>query len=72
LQPIAYSKDRYSELENGRVYVRCVCFVHGIRSSRENNAFWFPGQLSQLLGAREHLRVDIKLTQSSCNQVRVL
>jgi hypothetical protein len=43
LQSIAYSQNWYAEFEDSRVDVWRIGVVHGIRSSRQDNSFGFPG-----------------------------
>jgi hypothetical protein len=46
--------------------------VDGVWTTRENNTSGLPRKLGELLGAREHLRVDIDLTETAGDEVRVL
>ena len=46
--------------------------VDGVRATGEDDSLGFPVEVSDLLGAWEHLCVDVELSESSGDQVRVL
>lgn len=52
--------------------MRCVSIIHRVRTSRENDTLGFPREVGNLLSAGEHLGVDIELTKTASDQVRVL
>lgn len=72
LQAVAYTQDRHAQVEIGRVYVRRTLFVHRVRASGQDDTGGLPGKISQLLGAGKHLRVDIELSETASDQMRIL
>lgn len=46
--------------------------VHGVGAPRQDNALWLVWKVCKLLGAWEHLRVDVKLTEATSDQMTVL
>jgi hypothetical protein len=69
LQTVADSQDRDTELEEGGVDVRSILFVNGVGTTRQDNSLGLPGQIGQLLGARQHLGVDVDLAETAGDEV---
>lgn len=46
--------------------------VDRVRRARENNTLGCERKIGDLLGARQHLSVDIELTETAGDEVRVL
>ena len=72
LETVADSQNRDTQLEEGGVNVGGALLVDGVGTSREDDTLGLPGQLGELLGTREHLRVDIDLSEATGDQVGVL
>jgi len=72
LETVADAQDGDPELEDARVDMRGALLVNGERTSREDHTLGLPGQLGDLLGAREHLGVDIELAEASRDEMGVL
>jgi hypothetical protein len=72
LQPITYSKDWDSQLEDCWVDMWRISFVNRIRPTGEYDTFQFPGKLRNLLGTGQQFRVDIQLSQATCDEVGIL
>jgi hypothetical protein len=49
-----------------------ISFVNGIRPTGEYDTFQFPGKLRNLLGTGQQFRVDIQLSQATCDEVGIL
>lgn len=69
LQTVADSQNGDTELEEGGVDVRSVLLVDGIRTTGQDDTLGLPGQVGQLLGARQHLGVDIDLAKTAGDEV---
>lgn len=72
LQSVADSQDGDTEFEESRVDVRGVLLVDGVRAARQDDTRWLPSQIGQLLGAGQHFRVDIDLTEPSGQKVSTM
>lgn len=72
LETVADSQNGNAQLEEGGVNVGGALLVDGVGAAREDDTLGLPGQLGELLGAREHLRVDIDLSETTGDQVGVL
>ena len=66
------TQDWDTKLENSRVNVWGVIPVYRVWATREDNTFWRPRKLSELLGAGEHLGVDIELAEATGDKMGVL
>lgn len=65
LETVADTEDRDAELEEGGVNMRGVFLVDGVWPPRQDDTLGLPAQVSQFLGAREHLGVDIDLAEAA-------
>ena len=72
LHTVADTEDRNVQVEHGWVDVGGVVGVHRVWATGENDTLGLPGELSDLLGAWEHLSVDVELSESSGDEVGVL
>jgi len=52
--------------------VRRIGVVNGVGAAGQDDAFGLPVELGDLLGARQHFRVDIEFSQTARNEVSVL
>lgn len=62
LETVANSQNGDAQFEEGGVDVGGTLLVHGVRTTGQDDTLGLPGQIGELLGAREHLRVDIDLS----------
>lgn len=69
LQTVADSQNGDTELEEGRVDVRSILLVDGVGTTGQDDTLGLPSQVGQLLSARQHLRVDIDLTETAGDKV---
>jgi len=69
LQTVADSQNRDAEIEEGRVDMRSILLVYGVGATRQDDSLGLPSQIGQLLGAREHLGVDIDLAETAGDEV---
>lgn len=69
LKAVAYSEDRYVQVEVCWVDMGCAFFVDAGGSARQDDASRLPVEVGKLLGAREHLRVDMEISEAAGNQV---
>lgn len=69
LETVANSENRDAQFEEGRVDMGRTLLVNGVRTTGQDDTLRLPGQLGELLGAWEHLRVDIDLSQTAGNKV---
>jgi len=72
LHTVADTQDGDAKLEDVEVNVRSVLVVDRVRTARENDTLGLPGELGDLLSARQHLGVDVELTQAAGDQMTVL
>lgn len=69
LQPVADTEDGDTEIEEGRVGVGCAILIDGVWAAGENDTLGLPSQIGELLGAGEHLGVDIDFAQTAGDEV---
>jgi hypothetical protein len=69
LETVADTEDRDAEIEEGGIDMRGAFLVDGVRSARQNDTFGLPAQVSQLLGAWQHLGVNIDLAEATGDKV---
>lgn len=69
LEAVAYSEDRYVQVEVFWVDMWRAFFVYAGGSTRQNDTSRLPVKVGQFLGAREHLRVDMEVSQAAGDQV---
>lgn len=62
----------YIHVKDGRVDVRRIGIVNRVGRAGQNDTLRFEVKILNLLGAREHLRVDIELTEAAGDQMAVL
>ena len=72
LETVADTQDRDIQLEHLWVDVRGDLFVDGEWAAGQDHTGGLPWQFGDLLGAWQHFGVDIELTKTSRNQMRVL
>lgn len=60
------------EVEDRGVNVRRIGVVDRVRRPRKDDTLGLEVKILDLLGAREHLRVDIELTETTSDQMAVL
>jgi hypothetical protein len=72
LHTVTDTQDGDTKLEDVEINVRSVLVVDRVRTTRENDTLGLPGELRDLLRARQHLGVDVELTQTAGNQMTVL
>lgn len=60
------------EIKDRRVGMWGVWCIHGVGASRQYNTLWLVWKVCKLLGAWEHLREDVKLTEAAGDQMTIL
>jgi hypothetical protein len=69
LQTIADTQDGDTEVEEGGIGVGSAVLVNGVRTAGEDNTLGLPSEVGELLGAGEHLGVDIDFSQATGDEV---
>lgn len=65
LLAVADAQDRYAQVKEGRVGVRRVGVVDGVRAAAEDEADGLVLEVRELGGAGQHLGVDVELAQAA-------
>lgn len=69
LEAVADTEDWDAKFKEGRIDVRGVFLVDRVWATGQDNALGLPAQISQLLGAWQHLGVSLNFPQSSRDKV---
>lgn len=69
LESVADTENGDAEIEESRVGVGCAILVDGVWAAGENDTLGLPSQIGELLGAGEHLGVDVDFAQTAGDEV---